>query len=135
MSGYLLDTGTSIEIMRGLNSPVLERLAATPRSEVALSVVTVAELHFGAWRSRNPSHSLDLARRFCESFEVLPFTISAAELSSESRAALETNGQRIGPYDILIAGIALAHDRVLVTHNTREFRRVRNLKIEDWIAA
>lgn len=61
--------------------------------------------------------------------------ISGAELSSEVRAILETRGQRIGSYDVLIAGIALADDRVLVTHNTREFKRVPNLRLEDWISA
>jgi tRNA(fMet)-specific endonuclease VapC len=50
--------------------------------------------------------------------------MSSAESSSQVRAILETSGQRIGPYDVLIAGIALAGDRVLVTHNTREFGRV-----------
>ena len=58
---------------------------------------------------------------------------AAAELSGEIRARLETEGQRIGPYDVLIAGIALAEQRLLVTHNTREFGRVPGLTIEDWI--
>jgi tRNA(fMet)-specific endonuclease VapC len=88
VSGYLLDTDTSIEIMRGRNGTVLERLAATTRSDVALSIVTVAELLFGAWRSQNPTRSLDLSRQFYGSFDVLPLTTSAAELSSEFRAAL-----------------------------------------------
>ena len=48
-------------------------------------------------------------------------------------ATLETEGQRIGSYDVLIAGIALAENRVLVTHNTREFGRIRDLTVEDWL--
>ena len=60
-------------------------------------------------------------------------TARAAELSAECRATLETSGQRIGPYDVLIAGVALADSRVLVTHNTREFGRVRDLFVEDWM--
>ena len=135
MSGYLLDTYTSMEIMRGRNNAVLERLAATVRSEVALSIVTVAEILFGAWRSQNPSRSLALSRQFYVSFEILTLTTPAAESSSEIRAILETSGQRIGPYDVLIAGIALAGDRILVTHNTREFKRIPNLRLEDWVAA
>ena len=135
MSRYLLDTDTAIEVLRGRNRPVVERLAATPRGDITLSVVTVAELFFGAHRSRNSFRSLALCREFCASFEVLPLTSAAAELSAAVRAHLETTGQRIGPYDVLIAGIALAGNRVLVTHNSREFGRVPDLPIEDWVVA
>lgn len=134
MSRYLLDTDTAIEVLRGRNRPVIERLAASPREDIALCVVTVAELFFGAHRSRNSSRNLELCREFCESFEVLPLTSAAAERSAAVRARLETSGQRIGPHDVLIAGIALASNRVLVTHNSKEFGRVLDLKIEDWLA-
>lgn len=134
MSRYLLDTDTSIEVLRGRNRPVIERVAASPREDIALCVVTVAELFFGAHRSRNSARSLALCREFCGSFDVLPLTSAAAELSAAVRARLETSGQRIGPHDVLIAAIALADSRVLVTHNSREFGRVLNLKIEDWVA-
>lgn len=134
MSRYLLDTDTAIEVLRGRNRTVIERLAASPREDIALSVVTVAELFFGAYRSRNVSGNLELCRGFCGSFEILPLTTRAAELSAGIRASLETGGQRIGPHDVLIAGIALAANRVLVTHNLREFGRVSELQIEDWIA-
>jgi len=133
LSRYLLDTDTAIEVLRGRNRPVIERLAASPREDIALSVVTVAELFFGAHRSRNVSGNLELCRGFCGSFEILPLTMTAAELSAGIRASLETGGQRIGPHDVLIAGIALADNRVLVTHNSREFGRVLDLEIEDWI--
>ena len=68
VSGYLLDTDTSIEIMRGRSPVVLERLAATARDQVALSVVTVAELMFGAWRSQNSARNLEICGRFCQVF-------------------------------------------------------------------
>ena len=135
MNRYLLDTDTAIEMLRGRNPGVIERLAATPREDIALCVVTVAELLFGAHRSRNSSHNLALCREFCSSFHVLPLTNAGAELSAAVRARLETNGERIGPHDVLIAGIALADNRVLVTHNSREFGRVLDLTIEDWVAA
>ncbi len=132
---YLLDTDTAIEVSRGRNRRVIERLATSPREDIALCVVTVAELFFGAHRSRNSSRNLELCREFCGSFDILPLTSAGAELAAAVRARLETNGQRIGPHDVLIAGIALADNRVLVTHNSREFERVVDLKIEDWVAA
>ncbi len=133
MSRRLLDTDTAIEVLRGRNRPVVQRLAASPREDIALSAVTVAELFFGAHRSQNSDRSLALCREFCGSFEVLPLTSAAAELAAGVRANLEASGQRIGPHDVLIAGKALAGNRVLVTHNSREFGRILNLKIEDWV--
>lgn len=132
MNRYLLDSDTAIEMLRG-RSRLVDRLAATPREDVALCVVTVAELFFGAHRSRNSSRNLALCREFCGSFKVVQLTNTAAELSAAVRARLETSGQRIGPHDVLIAGIALADNRVLITHNSREFGRVLDLRIEDWV--
>ena len=86
------------------------------------------------YRDRGVSgRSLELLTRFCSVFEILPLTRTGAEIAGRARAHLETAGQRIGPHDVLIAGIALAEARVLVTHNTCEFRRVPDLKFEDWL--
>ena len=134
MSRYLLDTDTAIEVLRGWNRPVVERLAGSPCEDIALCVVTVAELFFGAHRSRNSARSLAVCREFCSSFNVLPLTSETAELSAGVRARLETSGQRVGAHDVLIAGISLADNRVLVTHNSREFGRVPDLEIVDWFA-
>ena len=133
MSRYLLDTDTAIEVFRGRNARAISALAANPRQDVALSVVTVAEMVFGAHRSADPVRSLELLTRFRSAFEILPLTRAGAEIAGRARAHLETAGQRIGPHDVLIAGIALAEARVLVTHNTREFMRVPDLKLEDWL--
>lgn len=133
MSRYLLDTDTAIEVFRGRNSRAVAALAANPRQDVALSVITVAEMVFGAHRSTDPVRSLELLTRFCSAFEILPLTRAGAEIAGGARAYLETAGQRIGPHDVLIAAIALAEARVLVTHNTREFLRVPDLKLEDWL--
>ncbi len=94
--------------------------------------MTVSELLFGAYRSRNPIHSFTLCHRFCSSYQILPLGETAAERAANVRADLETLGKRIGAYDVLIAGIALAYEHVLVTHNTREFGRIQGLQLEDW---
>ena len=108
-------------------------LAAHPRQDVALSVVTVAEMVFGAHRSANAGRNLELLTRFYSYFEILPIARAGAEIAGRIRADLESTGQRIGPHDVLIAGIALSESRVRVTHNTREFRRVAELSFEDWL--
>lgn len=64
----------------------------------------------------------------------VPFDIAAARHFGTVRASLSRQGQMIGPYDLQIAAIALANDLTLVTHNTREFARVPDLRLEDWEA-
>ena len=95
--------------------------------------MTVAELLFGARRSRVPDQSLALCRQFCSSFQLVALDYAAAERSSVVRANLEGPGERIGAYDLLIAGIALARGCVVVTHNVREFGRITDLRVEDWM--
>ena len=75
-----------------------------------------------------------LCRQFCSAFQLVGLDYEAAERSGVIRAYLEERGQRIGAYDMPIAGIALARDCVLATHNVREFGRVPGLRIEDWTA-
>jgi tRNA(fMet)-specific endonuclease VapC len=95
--------------------------------------VTVAELMFGALRSRKPQESTVICRQFCSAFQLVELDRDAGERSGVIRADLERRGERIGAYDLLIAGTALAHGHVLATHNVREFGRVAGLRIEDWL--
>ena len=83
-------------------------------------------------KSRKPGSNLKKQRRFVEQFVSLPFDDEAAEAYSRIRADLEKIGKPIGPNDLLIAAIAIANDVTLVTHNTGEFGRVKELRIEDW---
>ena len=64
--------------------------------------------------------------------QVLNFSRLEAKIAAEIRANLEPKGLSIGPYDVLIAGTALANHATLVTRNTNEFSRIRELKVEDW---
>jgi len=129
---YLVDTDIAVELLRGRNIRVATILASKDREWIFLSTVTVAELLFGALRSREPERSVAICRQFCSSFQVAGLDYAAAEKSGTIRADLETRGQRIGAYDTPIAGIALARGCTLVTHNVREFGRVAGLQIEDW---
>ena len=135
MTQYLLDTDIAIELLRGRNRQVVERLARSRREDVFLSTVTVAELIFGALRSREPEKSLAICAEFCSAFHLLALDQAAARESAIIRAKLESQGQRIGAYDVLIAGVATAGNHVLVTHNVREFQRIPRLQIEDWASA
>jgi tRNA(fMet)-specific endonuclease VapC len=131
---YLLHTDIAIELLRRRNIHVAEQLASRNRDAIFLSTVTVAELVFGALRSRQSQEGIVICRQFCSAFQLVELDQDAGERSGVIRADLEVRGERIGAYDVLIAGIALARGHVLATHNVREFRRVAGLQIEDWAA-
>ncbi len=94
--------------------------------------IVKAELHYGAYRSRRARENLKLLRDFLRQFSSLPFDDRAVKIYGRIRRELERSGQSIGPYDLIIAAVAIGHGAILVTHNTKEFRRVRDLRLEDW---
>jgi tRNA(fMet)-specific endonuclease VapC len=130
---YLLDTNTCVQFLRhGAGSPVAARLAAVNPSDVVLCSVVVGELLYGALRSRDVAKNLADVRAFADGFRSLVFDDSAAEQYATARADLAAKGMPIGPNDLMIAAIALAHGFTVVTHNTAEFGRVTGLALEDW---
>ncbi|MDT9328632.1 MAG: PIN domain-containing protein [Limnospira sp. PMC 1286.21] len=90
------------------------------------------ELFYGAMRSGNPPPNLARQQEFLDFFVSLPGDDRAAKKAGEIRNNLASLGTPIGPYDLLIAAIAIVNHLILVTHNTREFERVSELRIEDW---
>jgi tRNA(fMet)-specific endonuclease VapC len=100
--------------------------------EIVVCAIVKAELFYGAENSRNPQANLEKQRAFLEHFVSLPFDDYAAAVYGRIRAVLKKAGTPIGPNDLLIAAIAVAHKCVLVTHNTKEFQRIPELILEDW---
>ncbi len=128
---YLLDTNACIHHLKFADSPITHKLTIH-LPETAISSVTKAELFYGAMRSTNPTQSIREQQDFLELFVSLAFDDEAARICGRIRAQLAEQGTPIGPYDLQIAAIALAHDLTLITHNVREFKRVQDLKVEDW---
>ena len=129
---YLLDTNVCVVYLNGRSPSVRDRLLATPAEEIAVCSVVKAELFYGACRSNNPKRTLERQQAFLARFVSLPFEDEAALLAGQIRAKLASTGTPIGSYDLQIAAIALANNLSVVTHNTREFKRVDGLQIEDW---
>ena len=129
---YLLDTNVCIHYLNGSSPAIREKLQTLHPADIALCSVVKAELLTGARKSRYPEKTLANVRKFLAPFRSLPFDDVAAEIYGVVRADLERRGMPIGPYDLQIASIALAHDLVLVTHNVQEFARITGLRIEDW---
>lgn len=132
---FLLDTNTCIEILNNRSSSVTSKLAATPRSQISLCSIVKASLYHGANKSMKREANLTLLAAFEAEFPYFSFDDKAAQLCGRVRADLERMGTPIGRYDLMIASIALANDLTLITHNTSEFSRVRDLHLEDGEAA
>ena len=132
---YLLDTNVCIRYLNGRSLSIRERLQTTDVKDIVVCSIVKAELFYGANRSNNPQRTLTLQKQFLNLFVSLPFDDEAASIYGNIRAQLGARGTPIGSNDLQIAAIALAHDLTLVTHNTREFSRLEELRLEDWEVA
>jgi tRNA(fMet)-specific endonuclease VapC len=118
-------------IIKGNIPRVRERLLKVPVARVSISAVTEAELRFGVARRPEAVGLKTAVEEFLLRVDRLPWDSDAAQYYARVRAALERDGETLGNLDLMIAAHALAARAVLVTHD-RVFRRVRELKIEDW---
>ena len=128
---YLLDTNTASYVIKGNFPRVRERLMKTQMAEVGISVLTEAELRSGVARKPAAVKLRTAIEEFLLRVETLPWDSEAAQQYGQIRAALERVGQPMGNLDMMIAAHALACQVVLVTHD-HVFRRIKQLKIEDW---
>ena len=131
---YLLDTNSCITYLKAPKSPIRTRLESHLPTDIAVCSVVKAELYRGAMRSHNPPRTLAVESAFLSQFVSLPLDDAAGETAGRIRAELEGKGTPIGPYDVLIAAIALVNNLILVTHNISEFSRIVGLRFEDWEA-
>ncbi len=131
---YLLDTDICIYLIKKKPASVINKLTQIDNQEVALSSVSLFELEFGVENSHQHEKSSQALKYFIASFpSILSFDRSAATHAAKIRSDLKRKGKPIGPYDLLIAGIALSNDLILVSNNIREFQRVDGLKLDNWV--
>jgi len=128
---YVLDTNTLIYYFKGMGN-VADKLLQTAPRDVAIPAVVLYELEVGLAKSNDTTKRRKQLDDFIALMTVLPMDMKAAKAAANIRATLETKGTPIGAMDTLIAGITLANQGVLVTHNTKEFSRVQGLVLEDW---
>lgn len=132
MPRYMLDTDTCSYIMKRSSDAVLKRLQKVPVSDVCISVITKSELLYGVELSLRRQRDELALNEFLVYVEVLDFTDEASFHYAKIRADLKARGTMIGANDLFIAAHARSLGLTLVTNNTREFRRVRDLAIENW---
>ena len=132
---YLLDTNVCIALINGTSSMTRRRYFQATSHQIIpqTSSIVAHELWYGVAKSdRVAQNSNRLVAFLTSAVAVLDYTEQDAQAAGEIRATLESQGQRIGEYDTLIAGQAYARNLILVTANTREFGRVKGLVVEDW---
>jgi tRNA(fMet)-specific endonuclease VapC len=127
---YLLDANAIIGLLRDDRSPLARRARHERLEDLTTSSIVLHELLFGAFKSERPAPNLAIFDAL--EFAVLDFDRDDARQAGLIRADLARRGTPIGPYDVLIAGQAMARGLILVTRNTREFGRVTGLQVENW---
>jgi len=130
---YLLDTNICIYVINKRSKTILNKLSEIEISELVISSITVAELYFGVEKSRKKEENLLSLNNFLLPFDILNFDSSDAFIYGKIRKELQLSGTPIGPMDLLIASQAISKDLILVSNNMREFQRVQNLKLENWV--
>jgi len=130
---YLIDTNICIYIMNKRPRGVIQKFKLFDVGEIAVSAITVSELQYGASKSKNQRLNKQRIDEFLSPLEILPYDEIAAIIYGDIRLQLEKCGEPIGPLDLLIAAHALSRNLILISNNEKEFKRVKNLKVENWI--
>lgn len=130
---YYLDTNTCIYYLNGRYPKLKDKIMSTPPGQIFIPSVVMAELLFGAAKSKQKKDNLEKVERFLDPFEIKMFDDSAAYVYAKIRYDLEKEGSVIGPNDLLIASIVKTNKGVIITGNIREFSRIKGLKIQNWV--
>ena len=128
---YVLDTNTLIYFFKGLGN-VAENLLGKSPKDIGIPTIVLFELEVGIAKSNAPKKRKKQLEEITSLIKIIPFGEQEATMSANIRADLEKKGTPIGPYDLLIAGTALAHRATLITRNINEFKRIKKLQLENW---
>ena len=130
---YYLDSNICVYFLKGLYPSIMENIKNISPNNIKIPSIVKAELLYGAEKSQHKSGNLSNINQFLEPFEIIPFDDDCSIIYSKIRSSMELKGTIIGPNDYIIAATVLAKNGILVTNNTKEFERVKSLKIENWV--
>lgn len=128
---YLLDTNICIHYLRG-NFSVDKKIEELHITEFAISEITLAELVYGAENSPNPKKNNLIVEAFTSQIAILPI-YDAIQLYGKEKARLRKTGTIISDFDLLIGCTSVEKSMIMVTENIREFQKIANIKIENWV--
>lgn len=131
MRGFLLDTDTCIEFLKG-KYKLDKKVRAVGTDACFISSLTLAELYFGAFNSSNQKRHLQQVARITELFRIIS-TNSVERRFGMEKARLPKIGRLIPDFDLMIGSTAVEHDLVLVTNNVKHHERIDEIVIENWI--
>ncbi|MCF8242267.1 MAG: type II toxin-antitoxin system VapC family toxin [Melioribacteraceae bacterium] len=129
---YMLDTNICIYMIKKQSKKLLKRIQDESVGDICISSITASELWYGVEKSNKKIQNTIALKEFISLFPVIPFEEKAAEEYGNIRAELENSGKIIGGMDLLIAAHARSLGQTLVSNNTKEFKRVRNLLVDNW---
>jgi len=129
---YMLDTNVLSDVLKNPQGKAAERIRSLAPKSVYTSTVVAGELCYGVEKKSSATLRTRVTQ-FLHHVPVLPLDAVCADTYGKIRAELEGKGLPIGANDLWIAAHALTLAMVLVTHNTKEFSRVRGLHVENWL--
>ena len=128
---YLLDTDIVIYSLKG-HSTVKKHLERNRRGAIKISIATLMELYYGAYKSQKVASNLGKIKRIEDAIDIIPLGRDSAEIFAMLKAELEIAGTPLDDFDLILAACALTHDLILVTNNVKHFKRIQGLKLENW---
>ena len=129
---YLLDTDICVYWLKG-NEQIEHKILSVGMDNVVLSFINVSELYYGAYKSQRVEANLNLIRQLTTQLNVVESDESIGEAFGELKATLERAGTIIDDADLFIAACAKVHGLTLVTNNIKHFKRIKGLKLENWV--
>lgn len=103
------------------------------KEDIYISEITLAELKFGISNSKAPSKNKKALSNFLTGIKILPI-IDALDIYANEKARLRKNGISVDDFDLLIGATAVTNDLILVTNNEKHFKRISEIKMENWIS-
>jgi tRNA(fMet)-specific endonuclease VapC len=133
MSQYLLDTNICIYIINQKPESVYQKFKKVKLENIFISAITEFELNYGVQKSLHHKKNTTVLGEFLSYLNIIPFGSDSSKIAARIRVESEKQGKPIGPFDLLIASEAINQGLTLVTNNEKEFRRVKSLRIVNWI--
>ena len=128
---YLIDTDIVIYFLKDLHG-VSQIISIHEPEQLNISILTLAELLYGAFKSSQKESNLQRIKKFLKLVNIIPFCEDSTYTYAENKASLRKKGNLIDDMDLMIASTAITNDMTLITNNTKHFSRVPSLKLDNW---
>lgn len=130
---FLIDTNICICIMNNHPLQIVQKFRETGVGNICISSITVSELQYGACKSKQIQKNIKRLDEFLRPFDIISYDEVASIYYGRIRSYLENKGNVIGHLDMLIAAHALSENLTIITNNDKEFKRIKILKVENWL--